>query len=101
MVRIKHIKTMLEALQRQIRSLRHNSEELRRPQTASEAQEESEEEDLETAAQLGLDERNYDERVGEGHHMRSLARSSGLTRAINRLNTSDNTSRFVYIFRKI
>ena len=50
------------------------------------AQEESEEEELETAAQLGLDERNYDERVGEGHHMRNLARSGlSLSRARSQL----------------
>ena len=86
MVRIKHIKTMLEDLQRQIRSLRQSNDNRSRNTTA---QEESEEEELETAAQLGLDERNYDERVGEGHHMRNLARS-GLSRALNRLNSSEN-----------
>lgn len=89
MVRIKHIKTMLEDLQRQIRSLRQSNN---RSATNQNPDQESEEEELETAAQLGLDERNYDERVGEGHHMRNLARS-GLTRALNRLNThSDPTS---------
>ena len=38
---------------------------------------------------LGLDERNYDERVGEGYHMRSLARST-LTRALNRLSSESS-----------
>ena len=87
MVRIKHIKTMLEDLQRQIRSLRQSNS----SRTNQNPDQESEEEELETAAQLGLDERNYDERVGEGHHMRNLARS-GLTRALNRLNTHSESN---------
>ena len=39
--------------------------------------------------QFGLDERNYDERVGEGYHMRSLARQLPRTaRALGRLHSS-------------
>ena len=40
----------------------------------------------------GLDERNYDERVGEGHHMRSLARST-LSRALSRLSSESGSRR--------
>ena len=46
--------------------------------------EESDEDDIE--ASLGLDERNYDERVGEGNRMRSLAQRS-LSMAIKRLSS--------------
>lgn len=103
MVRLQSIKKILEDLQRQIRSLRAAShEELSRTSsrpsaapsssTTSSSQTppanatnmDSDEDDLEATAQLGLEDRNYDERVGEGHHMRSLARST-LTRALSRL----------------
>ena len=39
-----------------------------------------------------MDERNYDERVGEGHHMRSLARST-LSRALSRLSSESGSRR--------
>ena len=105
MVRLKSIKRILEDLQKQIRSLRAASNEelqrnipsssgasssrgLSRPPSENRPPdrpiEDSDEEDLETS--LGLEERNYDERVGEGNRMRSLAQRS-LSMAIKRLSS--------------
>lgn len=106
MVRLQSIENILEDLQKQIRSLRAASnEELQRTRTSTtnstpstsrnnnNNEESDEDEELETTAQLGLDERNYDERVGEGYHMRSLARSGRLTRALNRLSSEPHHQR--------
>ena len=91
MVKLHSIKRILEDLQKQIRSLRNASlEELRATRNSvPPSNNDTDDDDLETTAQLGLDERNYDERVGEGYHMRNLARSS-LNRAINRLSSETN-----------